>query len=401
MLAGEPRVPTIDAATAAVTPSRSPAPSRYDVNHVLSTGQSLSVGAAGVPALTKVQPYANLMFAPGVMPGGEHLTRFVPLQESGLETMSSAFANLVARLAREEDQREHDLLVSLHGKSSTGYWGLKRGSKAYATGMAQVTRGRDIAKANGQTYVVSAVTTVHGESDHVEKNLRYERDLVTWQADYERDVRAITGQTDPVPLFETQMSSWNHYGAAESVIPLAQLAAHVAAPGKVILVGPKYHLPYAADGVHLSSEGYRHMGEDYAKAYRRVVVEGRTWEPLRPKTITRTGAVVTVTFHVPTPPLVFDTTRVSDPGDYGFRFVDDQKTRITQVVLSGPDTVTITLSGEPGRATRLQYASIGVPNTPAGPRTGPRGNLRDSDATVSASGNELFAWCVHFDVPVD
>lgn len=248
---------------------------------------------------------------------------------------------------------------------------------------------------------MSAVTTVHGESDHVEKNLRYERDLVTWQADYERDVRAITGQTDPVPLFETQMSSWNHYGAAESVIPLAQLAAHVAAPGKVILVGPKYHLPYASDGVHLSSEGYRHMGEDYAKAYHRVVVEGRTWEPLRPKTITHTGAVVTVTFHVPTPPLVFDTTRVSDPGDYGFRIVDDRKTRITQVVLSGPDTVTITLSGEPSGAARLQYASIGVPNTPAGPRTGPRGNLRDSDATVSASGNELFDWCVHFDVPID
>ena len=39
-------------------------------------------------------------------------------------------------------------------------------------------------------------------------------------------------------------------------------------------------------------------GEDYAKAYRRVVLEGKTWEPLRPKSITRTGAVVTVEMHV-------------------------------------------------------------------------------------------------------
>src|SRR5512139_1340659 len=34
----------------------------YDVNHVLMTGQSLSVGFKGEPHLTKTQPYKNKSF---------------------------------------------------------------------------------------------------------------------------------------------------------------------------------------------------------------------------------------------------------------------------------------------------------------------------------------------------
>lgn len=375
---------------------------------MLSTGQSLSVGANGYPALTTTQPYDNIMFAPGVIPGGEGLRKFTPLVERGLETMSSSFANLVGKLARDEfpgasNLDPHDLLVSAHGVSGVGYWALKRGTKPYAIGLAQVKAGRDLAKAQGRGYLVRAVTNVHGESDHVRQNLRYESDLLTWQADYERDVRAITGQSEPVPMFETQMSSFTRYGAKASPIPGAQLAAHVHAPGKVILVGPKYHLPYASDGIHLTSEGYRHMGEDYAKAYRRVVLEGRSWEPVRPKRITRVGATLVVTFYVPSPPLVLDTMRVHDPGSFGFEYEETgpHAPTITNVAVTGADTVTITLSApSTAKGARLRYAFTGNPHAKAGPVTGARGNLRDSDVTPSRSKNELFNWCVHFDETV-
>ncbi|AKU97734.1 Endo-1,4-beta-xylanase Z precursor [Labilithrix luteola] len=380
----------------------------HPIHHVLATGQSLSVGANGYPALTTAQPYDNIMFAPGVIPGGEGLHKFSPLVERGLETMSSSFANLVGKMAREElhaasNLDPHDLLVSAHGVSGVGYWALKRGTKPYTIGLAQVKAGRDIAKAQGRPYVVRAITNVHGESDHVRQNLRYESDLLTWQADYERDVRAITGQREPVPMFETQMSSFTRYGAATSPIPGAQLAAHVHAPGKLILVGPKYHLPYASDGIHLTNEGYRHMGEDYAKAYRRVVLEGRTWEPVRPQRIARSGATIVVTFYVPSPPLVLDTARVSDPGNYGFEYEEagPHAPTIRNVAVTGPDTVSVTLSApSTDKSARLRYAFTGNAHAKAGPRTGPRGNLRDSDTTPSRSNNELFNWCVHFDEPV-
>jgi hypothetical protein len=382
-----------------------------DINHILSTGQSLSVGATGGPPLTTAQPYANVMFASGVMAEASGLTSFVPLVEGDLlgltavETMSSGLANLVTKTTRDvAGGRSHDLLVSVHGVGGTAYAGLKKGTQPYANGMAQAKAAMDLATAAKKTYVVRAVTTVHGESDHLANNASYAANLVEWQKDYETDVKALTGQSESVPMFETQFSTWTVLqNAPTSATPGMQLAAHVNAPGKVILVGAKYHLPYSSDGLHLSNEGYRHMGEDYAKAYRRVILEGQIWEPVRPKSVVRNGAVVTVEMHVPSPPLVLDTTRVTDPGSFGFEWKDDGPTppKITKVEVVGPTTVAVTLTAAPTAANkRLRYAFTGTAGAPGGPKTGARGNLRDSDATQSRHGYDLFNWCIHFDEPV-
>jgi hypothetical protein len=72
------------------------------------------------------------------------------------------------------------------------------------------------------------------------------------------------------------------------------------------------------------------------------------------------------------------------------------------VQVTGSDTVAITLAATPtGANKRLRYAYTGVPGNAAGPTSGPRGNLRDSDATPSLYGNPLYNWCVHFDKPVN
>lgn len=316
--------------------------------------------------------------------------------------MSSGFANLVSVLAREHGTR-HDLLVSVHASGAKTYAQLKLGTKPFRTGLAQVTAANALATKDGKALVVRAVTTVHGESDHAEKSTRYEADLLAWQADYEREVTAITHQTEPIPMFETQMSSWTKMmgGAETSAIPAAQLAAHVDSHGKIVLVGPKYHLQYAKDGVHLTGLGYRHMGEDYAKAYERVVVEGRPWEPLRPIAVTQEGNTVTVKLIVPAPPIALDTELVTNPGNFGFEYIDASASSptIQKVEIAGPDTVTITLSATPTADDRhLRYAFTGTRGARSGPTSGARGNLRDSDATRSRSGDPLFNWCVHFDV---
>ena len=51
-------------------------------------------------------------------------------------------------------------------------------------------------------------------------------------------------------------------------------------------------------------------------------------------------------------------------------------------------------------AGRLRYAFTGTSGALGGPTTGPRGNLRDSDATPSRFGYPLHNWCIHFDRPV-
>ncbi len=384
-----------------------------DINHVLATGQSLSVGVQGAPALSTAQPYDNTMFVTGVISGSVGLTSFVPLVEGAVETMSSAFANHVTKLAREVvllgqpiGKTSHDLLVSAHGIGGQPYSALKKGGTllAYARGMAQLKAGHDLALAANKSYVVRAVTNVHGESDSRLANTSYLADLIQWQADYEADVKAVTAQPESVPMLHTQFSSWTRLTGlpTTSIIPAQQLASHVAAPGKLVLVGAKYHLPYVADGVHLTNEGYRHMGEDYAKVYRRVILEGKVWEPVRPSSVSRAGAVVTVKMHVPVPPLVIDTALVTDPGSKGFEWTDDGPSTptIASVALTGPDTVVITLTAAPtGANGRLRYAFTGTSGALGGPTTGPRGNLRDSDTTPSAAGYKLFNWCVHFDAP--
>jgi hypothetical protein len=344
----------------------------YDVNHIYVTGQSLAIGVEGDPALSTSQPYENVMFVGGVA-NPASLASLSPLVEASVETLGSGMANLVTSLAGT-----HKALVSASAAGGTAYDGIKQGTSIHTNGLAQVTAGLAFAEADEETYAVRAVVVVHGEQDGNEGSTTYDDDCIEWQAALEADIQAITGQTGIIPLLHTQMSA-----IAGSDIPLAQLRAHIAAPGRVILVGPKYHLP-TVDGSHLTNEGYRQLGEEYGKVYHRVINQRATWEPLRPLSVSRVGATVTVVFRVPVAPLVFDTTIVSAVDDMGFGWSGGGAT-ITDVDITAPDTVEITLSSATaGTLTYAQGADIA-------------GNLRDSDTTVeSLNGYDLFNWCCHF-----
>jgi hypothetical protein len=424
----------------------------YDINHVLSTGQSDSVANGASPFLTSAQPFGNLSFDVGVMTAsgcdGDGCLRydtpsdFVPLVEGdnffdyGVETMSAGLANQASALANDWFAKvglapvHHDMLVSLHGRSGNTYWCLRKGACNYLSGyvapfaeaLMQVRSAKAIAGAKGKTYVVRAVTSIHGGSDHYDNEHElsfidrtdgtgmvgnYGEALIEWQHDYETEVRAITGQTEAVPLFVSQFGSWTEMETSR--IPVRQLEAHVKAPGKVVVVTPNYPFVHYSDCRHYSNYSERRLGAYFAKAYQRVIVEGGTFEPLRPLDVTRAGNVLTVKFHVPVPPMVIDTTRVTDPGNYGFTYADSTSSAsVASVAVSGPDTVTVTLSAAPtGAAKKLRYAlNAPAPNACPGPVSGARGNLRDSDATVAyhqdASGApyDLHNWAVHFEMDV-
>lgn len=85
-----------------------------DINQIPGTGQSLSVGARGNPALAVMQPFDNRMFVTGVIAGGAGLTSLVPLVEDTNEILSSSFASLITKLARDV------VLVGQPAGSTTG-----------------------------------------------------------------------------------------------------------------------------------------------------------------------------------------------------------------------------------------------------------------------------------------
>lgn len=443
--APHPREAATEPPAASEEPPVTPRPyQHFDVNHVLSTGQSNSVAHEGRPVLTKAQPYGNLMFDVGVMTSGQCETQgcrtfeepssFLPLVEGDtfwypVETMSSGLANEATKLAKERyGVPTHDVLVSLAGRNGLTYWCLRKGSCNFVDGaylvafdesMRQVDRAMAIAKAAGKSYVVRAVTSIHGESDDYAYatgtqefpldgtdgspgSIRdYADGLIEWQRDYESAVEAKTGQTLPVPLLVSQHSGWND--VATSAVAMYQYDAHVRSKGKVVLVTPGYPLEYNDDCRHYTNHGERQLGEYFAKAYARIVLEGLPWEPVRPKEVTIAGDVVTARFYVPRPPLVLDTERVVDPGNYGFEVVNaaGASLAIARVALGGPDVVTITLKDAPTGAARLRYAYTTVPRSCPGRFAGARGNLRDSDDAPSQYGYELFNWGVHFDVAIE
>lgn len=383
------------------------------IHHVVSTGQSLAVGAEGYPPFNTFQPFRNVMFVSasgGPLAGSGELAKkkgvFVPLVEKPFETPWSAFANLTSELAARAhvvpDPAAYRMLVSVHGVGSYAYTRLKRGSATYKAALAHVELGKALAASIGESYTVPAVALIHGESDHVERNPKYATDLREWQADYERDIRALSGQSEPVPMFESQTSSFTRYGQSTSAIPQAQLDAATSSEGKIILVGAKYHLPYAADGIHLTTEGYRQLGEEFAKAYARVILECGRWEPLRPLRAEQKESDVRVHFIVPSPPLVFDTNAVTDPGHYGFEITDTKGAtlNIAEATIEG-DSVVLHLAQPPTSPLRVRYALTGTPRAAAGPKTGARGNLRDSDATLGRTGTHLYNWAVHFEMRVE
>jgi hypothetical protein len=458
-------------ADAGVDSGPPPTYKHYDINHVLSTGASDAVANGASPPITAMQPFGNLSFDVGVMTAGtcngsgckayQTPGSFIPLKEGdrffgyGVETMSSGLANQATVFASEYFAKvglpavQHDVLVSMHGRSGNEYWCLRQQTANVSPGanvcyynanlgyippfdeaLMQVRDAKALADAAGKTYVVRAVTAIHGqgESDSNEQNftflqstdgsgrrlLNYTDGLLDWQNDYQTKVRAITGQAESIPMFISQFGTMT---TPTSIIPQRQLDAHKVSDGKVILVTPNYPFPHYTDCNHYTNYSQRWLGAYFAKAYQRVVVEGGKWEPTRPLSIQRAGNVITVKYVVPVPPLVIDTVRVDASNDkfpvapfYGFIFRDStMSASITAVAVTAPDTVTITLSNAPtGANPILRYAFES--QSPAfrcpGPTSGARGNIRDSDATVAyhtdVNGNpyELFNWSVAYQLAV-
>lgn len=382
--------------------------------HVLY-GQSLSAGGLGTPAITTTQPYTNRMFVGGSVLGDGYtelppttsiaslssLTEGVSVNQ---ESPSSAFANQISYMARQNGRGEkNDSMVSSWGKSGAAYIDLKKGTARYSYLMDGITKAAQLIPG----MIVPAVQWIHGEADgscgYAQKLTANTYPLTDYfQLDLQNDIQAITGQSQAVPVFMSQPIA-NPCATAGNPRPpwfyddmlalYEQLGVNQATP-KFILVCPKYMLPQNADRIHLTNYGYQWLGEYHAKAYYQQVVQGIRWDCLRPTGSTVSGNVISITFNVPYPPLVFDTTQVSLKTNYGFVHSDASTITAVNITNDGTGTgigvVELTLTAPP-----VNTSNITVSYGGAGSSTS-AGNLRDSDPTVSRSGNNLYNWCVNF-----
>ena len=409
-------------------------PDARPFNYVPIIGQSLATGSQGNPPLSTTQPYknwtvgsgeiGNLNLTPptqfwngGGSGNGYQIGDSCPMIELFQETIQSGAANTISQKARANSLGStKDTFSANFALGATAYSGLAKGTNPYANHLASAAYFpvAGILMATG-AMTVPAIWCVHGESDMA--NGSYDLNIRQWQVDLQTDLSAITGQVSTIPIFHSQPSCWTdlvNTNSATGVSPFLILNESRVNPTKTLCVCPKYFFTYSTNAnqqIHLINSQYRLLGEYYGKAHYQHVVQGVQWIPLRIKTITRTGAVLHVTFEGNVGNIQLDTTTVTDPSGAlntkGFEYVDSSSpsnyySNISSVAITGSNTMDITLAFDPSANTgrTLRYAYTGTVGAHPGPTTGPRGNVKDSDTTVGYNGDVLVNWLCHDTQPV-
>jgi hypothetical protein len=284
------------------------------------------------------------------------------------------------------------------GATSTG--------RAYAATLFEVAALTRLAREQGLTYGVGAVIITHGEADAGNGN--YANDLFQLWSDYDTDLRALTGQRESLVMLVSQQHSVPDGVGSRSASTQAEWRAGIDHVGQIVCSGPKYQYAYAADGVHLVTVGYQMLGEKYGQVYHERVVLGRDWQPLQPLGVERNGRVLSVRYHVPVAPMVFDTTlpapHQGGTGEWaqgrGFEVWQGTRRVVIESVVIADDRVEITLGEDAGTGFTLAYAATYDGVTPTG-GTRRRGLLRDSDPFVgSTTGQAQPNFGVAFELPI-
>ena len=386
-------------------------PAPFDWVGIVSTGQSLSVGATSNPVVSSAQPYHNLMLSdaspdPKYDGQGDALS-LVPLTApvrpvagGGVayprnilgETPGEGASNQISALTLARGGFDTVSVASNVGESGQSISVIKKGGKgkAYAATLYEGAAIKALAAQQGKSFGYGAVLLTHGESDA--NDATYEAQIAKLQDDYNTDLKALTGQQEDIPLLISQQGTFPNGANSFAHSTLAAWQLGVNAPGKFLCVGPKYQYEYSPDNVHLPAAQSRRLGEKYAEVYVRAILMKEPWAPLQPTSVSRSGAVITVDFHVPDPPLAWEET-ISPPhqevvkqwaAGRGFEVADETgPLTIAAVAITG-SSVAVTLTAPPtGQNIQLSYALIqDKAGYSGGTDNGRRGQLRDTDAFI-------------------
>jgi hypothetical protein len=382
----------------------------WDWTGIIGTGQSLAVGQNASQIASTTQPYHNLKLStdslpwpidpnadqlqlvPLVEPDGRRSTSYPSAWPTNLagETPHAAMANEMTALVEAQFGRD---FVSIHaevGENGQGMQYIRKNpardprninGHAYEGSLVETKAIARLARAAGKTFGVGAITIVHGETDS--GNAQYEQQMRQLWQDYSTDLPAITGQTQKILMIVSQQCGIGNPSAST----VAQWKVGVDYPDDIVCAGPKYQFQ-SGDGLHLTTDGYRQLGEKFGEIYFHRVILGNPWQPLQPTAIVHDGNTLTVKFHVPLGPLVWDA-QMDPPhagvaewkNGKGFEVstAANQRVTIASADIQG-DAVVLTCVADPGAGARVSYAMTGERRR-AQPAPGFQrwGLLRDSD----------------------
>lgn len=359
-----------------------------DITHLISYGQSLSVGVATYSAITTSQRFNNLKFVGGVRAqdaGTDAALKYgslVPLTETGpgdesaYETPMGGATDAVIELIADENgiaynSHQFQLLASAPGDGGRTIAELADNAGVfYSRLLDDVAYGLARAQEAGKSYKVGAILWTQGEIDS--GNSDYATELSALRAALEADIKSITGQSGNIPMVCYQLpraEQAEYYLQAMESDPLITVAC------------PTYHLT-KSDGVHLTNQSSKIMGAYYGAAYKRIVVDGNAdWRPCMAVDFFRQGKIVDVKFNIHGASLEWDTTSYALQTNYGFRlFASDGATELTvdDVAITKRDTVRITAAANIPAGAILKYGTVDKDPANAVKYDITGGNLRDN-----------------------
>jgi len=412
--------------------SSDPTASMTDIDRVLSSsdgqsriaqwtyipvyGESTSVGSGGYPALSTVQPYANLTFTGGTKSAvGSDTAASKPLVEDNKnagggadttthgETPATAMASAISEYALQRHGiLPSDLVIfsSTPGQGSQKISDLDKAGTYYTRLLGHVTAAMGLATAAGKTFTCPAVAFICGANDAANGTAR-----ATWLAlmlqlaiDIDADIRAITGQSLPVKTFLYQTSGASATAAQLADIQLAQMDAIAQSP-LIEGTGPWYDKAFNGDGVHNLNTGYNEGGRQIGLCIGRYLFEG---EPRHFRVVAAfaRGNTLRVRFSEPAK---IDALTIGEATDYGLKVTDGTGTLSLFGIRIDAGDIVCTLHRALGASPVLRVAldakGAGLTNG----ANGKSSNVRAVSTTAySRAGvaREVIRWAPHSEIPI-
>lgn len=369
----------------------------HQINFINNSGQSLAEGSSPATTITSTQEYDNIGFpAHSSSPSSFVALTVANTQVSGRgESPMYGTAGHIKALISSENGLAHTINDYQILSCNNGYGGytlaqLAKGTAPYTAAISQVQAGYNLAVAAGKTFCHQANTWTQGESEATTL-ADYRTRFIQYAKDYNTDSKAITGQFNDVITISRQVTSSNR------VIALAQLEASELCP-LIVIACPMYQFDYY-DSAHIGATAAKILGGYYGLVYKRVIIDGLKWQPLKPIGHSISGNTIDLFFNKEG--LTLDTTLVPSQANSGFTVRDagDATITVSSVAVISPNRVRITCATTPTVGCTVHYGREAA--TGKSPYVGGCGNLRDSqgDSIVYLS-TPMHNWCVLFAYPL-
>ncbi|MEG8893619.1 hypothetical protein U4T16_03740 [Klebsiella pneumoniae] len=372
--------------------------------HIIVTGQSLAAGGSTISqspvTITSAADYGVICFSTGPKVDFKYDT----LNESLLGSVIPARENVGTRPGQESPSSGiayktheitgHTVLVSDACSSGTAIADISSGTATFTGATKMIQAAVAMAEQLGMEYV-PVLVLIHGNQNAANGTsvASYRASMESLRAQYEMVINAATAKTDSLHMFVGQLSNVVPYGGTAgttktNTIGIAQYQE--ARDNEFIhLSSAQYARPYS-DGEHLTSAGYRTEGEVIGTVIGNWIndITKSSLVPVEAGVV-QSGNTLTIPVKGCVGNLVIDTSRVTDPGNYGFLL---EGATIASVAVSGSGATAkiIITKTDSSLATRVSYAETGIAGQSPGAITGSRGCIHDSQSGTSLAGLPLY-----------